>query len=176
LGLQRSVKKHALKIHQDITKDILLSREKHEGIIGVSIYVACQQRYIPRGVGEISEGTGVNKREITELFRFLMKKLKLQKVAIDSKKWVQHFCVRLNLYDDISDTANEILFRYDEKRRIIQKINPKGYVAGAVYIAAILNGEHRTQKEVAEVAGVSEVTIGKYYKELAENVEMEVLL
>lgn len=177
LGLQRSVKKHVLKIHQDITKDIFLSREKHEDIIGVSIYVACQQRYIPRSVREISEGTGVNKSEITELFRFLMKKFKFEKVAIDSKKWAQHFCVRLNVYDDISDKAGQILFTYDrEKSETTQKFYPQSVAAGAVYIAAILSGEHRTQEEIANVSGVSEVTIRKCYKELSEYLDIDELL
>jgi len=180
MRLQRSVKERALKTCQDIIKDASLNIEKFEDIVRVSIVsicIACQQSYVPRSIKEISEGTGVNKSEITELFRFLMKKFKRQKVAIDSKKWAQYFCVQLNLYDDISDKAGQILFAYDnQKSGIPQKFYPQSVAAGAVYIAAILSGEHRTQKEIANVSGVSEVTIRDCYKELSENVEIDVLL
>ena len=178
MRLQRSVKERALKICQDIIKNASINIEKF-GIVRVSIvsiYIACQQCYVPRSIKEISERTGVNKREITELFRFLMKKFKLQKVAIASEKWAQHFCGRLNLYDDISDKAGQILFAYDnQKSGITQKFYPQSVAAGAVYIAAILSGEHRMQKEIANVSGVSEVTIRKCYKELVGYLDIDVL-
>jgi transcription initiation factor TFIIB len=49
-------------------------------------------------------------------------------------------------------------------------------VAAAIYIASLMNNERRTQREVAEVAGVTEVTIRNRYKELAERLEIDVPL
>jgi transcription initiation factor TFIIB len=40
-------------------------------------------------------------------------------------------------------------------------------------VAALLNGEKRTQREVADVAGVTEVTIRNRYKELLEELNLE---
>jgi len=48
--------------------------------------------------------------------------------------------------------------------------------AAAIYVASILLGERRTQREVAEVAGVTEVTIRNRYKELAEKLGIEIIL
>ncbi|HJK62054.1 MAG TPA: transcription initiation factor IIB, partial [Methanocorpusculum sp.] len=39
-----------------------------------------------------------------------------------------------------------------------------------------LSGERRTQREVADVAGVTEVTIRNRYKELAEQLDIEIIL
>ncbi|MCX6667794.1 MAG: transcription initiation factor IIB, partial [Euryarchaeota archaeon] len=39
-----------------------------------------------------------------------------------------------------------------------------------------LCGERRTQREVAEVAGVTEVTIRNRYKELAEKLDIGIIL
>ncbi len=53
----------------------------------------------------------------------------------------------------------------------------KGLIAAAaIYISSILGGERRTQREVAEVAGVTEVTIRDRYKELAEKLDIEIIL
>ena len=38
--------------------------------------------------------------------------------------------------------------------------------AAALYISALLHGEKRTQREVADAAGVTEVTIRNRYKEI----------
>ena len=51
---------------------------------------------------------------------------------------------------------------------------PTGVAAAAIYIASILMNERRTQRSVAEVAGVTEVTIRNRYKELTEKLNLEV--
>ena len=53
---------------------------------------------------------------------------------------------------------------------------PTGVAAAAIYIASILCGDRRTQREVADVAGVTEVTIRNRYKELAEELDIEIIL
>ena len=45
-----------------------------------------------------------------------------------------------------------------------------------MYIAGALVGERRTQKEVADVAGVTEVTIRNRYRELKEQLNIDVNL
>jgi transcription initiation factor TFIIB len=51
-----------------------------------------------------------------------------------------------------------------------------GVVAAALYISSILSSERRTQREVADVAGVTEVTIRNRYKELAENLDIDIIV
>lgn len=46
--------------------------------------------------------------------------------------------------------------------------NPAGVAAAAVYIASALVDERKTQRDVAEIAGVSEIIIRTRYKELTE--------
>ncbi|PIZ54819.1 hypothetical protein COY28_02360, partial [Candidatus Woesearchaeota archaeon CG_4_10_14_0_2_um_filter_57_5] len=43
----------------------------------------------------------------------------------------------------------------------------------ALYVSALLHGEKRTQREVADVAGVTEVTIRNRYKELLDKLKLE---
>ncbi|MEM2734166.1 MAG: transcription initiation factor IIB, partial [Candidatus Bathyarchaeia archaeon] len=45
---------------------------------------------------------------------------------------------------------------------------PVGMAAAASYIASVLIGEKRTQREIAEIANVTEVTIRNRFKELME--------
>ena len=42
-----------------------------------------------------------------------------------------------------------------------------------MYVAALLNEEKKTQREVADVAGITEVTIRNRYKELTERLGLE---
>ena len=50
---------------------------------------------------------------------------------------------------------------------------PTGIAAAALYVAALMNNEKRTQREVADVAGITEVTIRNRYKELLDRLGLE---
>ena len=50
---------------------------------------------------------------------------------------------------------------------------PAGIAAAALYVAALIHGEKRTQREVADVAGVTEVTIRNRYKELLDQLKLD---
>jgi len=62
------------------------------------------------------------------------------------------------------------------KKELTSGRGPTGVAAAAIYISSILCNERRTQREVADIAGVTEVTIRNRYKELTEKLGIEVQL
>jgi transcription initiation factor TFIIB len=60
--------------------------------------------------------------------------------------------------------------------RLTSGRGPTGIAAAATYIASVLAGEKRTQREIAEIANVTEVTIRNRYKELLDRLEICVKL
>ena len=62
------------------------------------------------------------------------------------------------------------------KKELTSGRGPTGVAAAAIYIASILCNERRTQREVADIAGVTEVTIRNRYKELTEKLGIEIQL
>ena len=50
---------------------------------------------------------------------------------------------------------------------------PTGMAAAVLYIASVMCGERRTQREVADVAGVTEVTIRNRYKEIIQKLDID---
>jgi len=50
---------------------------------------------------------------------------------------------------------------------------PTGIAAAALYVSSLIHGEKRTQREVADVAGVTEVTIRNRYKELLDKLKLD---
>jgi transcription initiation factor TFIIB len=63
--------------------------------------------------------------------------------------------------------AREIL-RLAQAARLSAGKDPTGLAASALYVACTLEGEQKTQKEVAEAARVTEVTIRNRYKNLRQ--------
>jgi transcription initiation factor TFIIB len=53
--------------------------------------------------------------------------------------------------------------------------DPAGLAAAAVYIASLLTGERKTQKEIARAAQVTEVTVRNRYKELIRRLKIPIV-
>lgn len=80
---------------------------------------------------------------------------------------------------DLSKSVKKIasvVYRKAEEVGLTNGRGPTGVVAAAVYVSSIVNLAKKTQKEVAEVAGITEATIRLRYKELAEKLGIEMVL
>jgi transcription initiation factor TFIIB len=89
--------------------------------------------------------------------------------------YISRFCSELKLSGDVQAKAIEILKDAADKE-LTSGRGPTGVAAASIYISSILCGERRTQREVADVAGVTEVTIRNRYKELAERLDIDIIL
>ena len=74
-----------------------------------------------------------------------------------------------------SKTQNDALkiLRNAEDIELTSGRGPAGISAAALYVAALMNDEKKTQREVADIAGITEVTIRNRYKELIEKLKLE---
>jgi transcription initiation factor TFIIB len=72
-------------------------------------------------------------------------------------------------------TQNDALsvLKNAEKVELTSGRGPAGIAAAALYVAALINDEKKTQREVADIAGITEVTIRNRYKELIEKLKLE---
>ena len=59
-------------------------------------------------------------------------------------------------------------------KRVASGKDPMGMAAAALYIACLQNNEKITQKDIAEAAGVTEVTVRNRYKALKKQLNLEV--
>lgn len=53
---------------------------------------------------------------------------------------------------------------------------PQNLAAGAAYISSILVGERKTQQEISKVAKISVSAVSKGYRELAEDIDADIIL
>jgi transcription initiation factor TFIIB len=79
----------------------------------------------------------------------------------------------LELSGTTQHKAAEII-RDAKKMGITAGKDPAGLAAAAIYVASLLENERRTQKEIAQAAQVTEVTVRNRYKELMKELGIEV--
>jgi transcription initiation factor TFIIB len=89
--------------------------------------------------------------------------------------YISRFCSELKLSADVRAKTLEIL-QDAAHQELTSGRGPTGMAAASLYIASVLCGERKTQHEVADVAGVTEVTIRNRYKELTKKLDIGIAL
>lgn len=165
LGVPRSVRQDAAVIYRTAAKNDLVRGRSIEAVVAASVYIACRRSYIPRALDEIANASNVSKKCIGKTYRFLSRELHIKLNPTSPRDYISRFASKLGLSGRVQAKSIEII-NESEQNGFISGKGPTGVAAAALYIASLLLGERKTQREIAEIAGVTEVTIRNSYKEL----------
>ncbi len=172
LRLPKNVEEEASYIYTLAAQKGLVRGRNIDSVVVASIYIALRKLGIPRTLDEIASVTNITKKEISKVYRLLSKELKIKIKPIDPADYIYRFANLLHLKQETLELALELLKKAQEKKLVAGR-SATGIAAAILYIASELNKEKKTQKEIAEVAGVTEVTIRNRYRELVKELGLE---
>ncbi|MCS7097311.1 MAG: transcription initiation factor IIB [Candidatus Methanomethylicia archaeon] len=173
LGLPKSVHEEAALIYRKAAEEKLVRGRSIESMAAAAVYAACRRYNIPRTLEEITKVSRVSKKDIGRSYRFMAKEL-LRKINPTSPvEYIPRLVSQLGLVGDVQTYAKKIVDVARESG-LTSGRGPVGVAAAAIYIASVILSEKKTQKEIAYVAGVTEVTIRNRYKELTEKILIDI--
>jgi len=172
LNLPPVTKDEASRIYQYVLERGLVRGRSMESVIAACIYSACRSYNIPRTLDEISNASDVERKEIGRTYRFIVRKMGIKSTPSSPEEYVSRFSNVLRLSPKTQGEALKILMKA-ETSELTSGRGPAGIAAAALYVAALLNDEKKTQREVADIAGITEVTIRNRYKELLDKLDLE---
>ncbi len=167
LSLPKNIRETTALIYRKaVTKGLVRGRSM-ESVVAAALYAACRKHNVPRTLDEIAEASNVKKREIGRTYRFITRELKIKLLPTSPIDYISRFSSSLKLSPLVQEEAIKIL-KLAQEHDLVSGRGPTGVAAAAIYVSSTLSNEKRTQREVAEVAGVTEVTIRNRYKELID--------
>ena len=165
LSLPKSIFETASVIYRKALKKRLVRGRSIQGISAASVYIACRQCGLARTLNDVAAASNVSRRELGRSYRFLVNEINCSIPLIRPIQYVSRFSNQLELHGKVEVIASKILSAARELR-LTSGRGPKGIAAAATYIASTLTGQTMTQREIAEIAQVTEVTIRNRYKEM----------
>lgn len=167
LNLPKNILETASVIYRKAVKEHLIRGRSIQGVTAAAIYVACRQCKLARTLEEIAQASNIAKKEVGRSYRFLVKELDYFIPPVKPSQYVTKFSSQLIMQGKVEEIAHKIL-NTAQQLKLTSGRGPTGIAAAASYIASVLTGERKTQREIAEIAQVTEVTIRNRYKELVE--------
>ena len=131
-----------------------------------AIYTALRQGGHPRSLDVVAAAANVDRSVLGRTYKLLVREFDLDIEPADPHDFVDRFSDRLEISEATAATAHNLIDAATDAN-IRSGYSPTSTVAGAVYLAGLLSGEHFTQEEVAEAADVAVVTIRDRYQEQA---------
>lgn len=172
LKLPTSVIEESAEIYRNAVQRGLVRGRSMESVVAGALYAACRRHEVPRTLDELSEASGTDKKEIGRTYRFITRELAIRILPSNPVDYIPRFASALKLSPETQSKAVEIL-EMAQEAELTSGRGPTGIAAASLYVAALMNNEKRTQREVADVAGVTEVTIRNRYKELLKKLGLE---
>ena len=172
LGLPDSIREDAALLYRRCIEKGIRGK-MIESVVAAVVYAKCRECGIPRTLSEIADVSGIKRKEIGRTYRAITGELDLKIPLANPTYYVPRFAAALKLSGQVQEKAIEII-KEATKKKLISGRGPTGLAAAAVYTASIMLGEQRTQKEVADGAGITEVTIRNRYKELKEELGLKI--
>jgi transcription initiation factor TFIIB len=172
LGLPRGVHEEVAKKYEQAVDRGLVRGRSMESVIAALLYAVTRELGTPRTLEEIAEASGVERREIGRTYRYISRELRLRILPAPPVDYIPRFASMLGLTDKVQARAIRLLKQAMRSEATAGK-GPTGVAAAALYIAALYEGEKKTQREIADAIGVTEVTIRNRFKELVEKLGIE---
>jgi len=173
LSIPEETRESSSEIYRKAWESDLIHGRSIEKVLAASMYMACRKHNVPRTLDEIEDVTKVGRKDIVKTSKLLAKRLDMKLAPTSPLEYVSRFCAKLNLEKPVEEQARKIIKKALE-RDITSGRGPTGIAASAIYIAAILCDDRKTQKDVAEATGVTEVTLRVRYKEIARELGIKI--
>jgi len=174
LHIPSIVQERAALIYRKALKKGVVRGRSISSMVAASLYAACRLTQTTRTLEEVERYSSIDKKDIARCYRFLLKELNLRTPVPKAQLRVPKIASGVELSENTQRKAIEIL-KEAERLRITGGKAPMGMAAAALYLACMMNGETRTQKMIAESAGVTEVTIRNRYMELKRLLDLDML-
>lgn len=171
LAISDAVIEKAAYIYRKALDKGLVRGRSISALMAAALYAACRNTETPRTLSDVASGINIKRKDVARCYRLLLRELDLKMPVTDSIQCVARIASVIGIAEKTKRYAIKVL-QDAQKNEVSAGKDPMWLAAAALYLACVLLGENKTQKDIAQAAGVTEVTIRNRYKGLKEALKL----
>ena len=171
LGLSDVIIEKTAYIYRKAQERGLVRGRTISSVLAAAIYIACRESGTSRTLKDIASISNIKRKDIARTYRLLVLELNYKIPMVDPIKCIVRVANKANLSEKTKRLAMNIMHSVT-KSGISAGKDPMGLAASVLYLSCMNTGESRTQTEISEAAGVTEVTIRNRYKNLKRQLHL----
>jgi transcription initiation factor TFIIB len=170
LRLPSYIKDMAMTLYKRYLKNNILSGRTINGMVAACIFYVCRVNQISRSLKEISNKADLkheNSKKVYHCYKSLIKQLDLKAPPPDPTSFVPRFISDLGLDIKVESPTIKVI-RAFTSRSCSTGRDPRVIASSALYLVCKMINITISQKEIAKVAGITNITLCKRYKEILD--------
>ena len=167
LGLPYAVVERTAYIYRKAQQRGLVRGRTIDSILAAAIYIACRDLNVPKTLKEVADAvSGIKLKTLSRSYRTLVTKLNMSTPPIiDPMKCIVKVANKADLNEKTKRQAMHVMDNLTKNEMSAGK-NPMGLAATVLYVSSLKTGENKTQTDIANAAGITEVTLRNRFKDL----------
>jgi transcription initiation factor TFIIB len=165
LGLPSAVIEKTAYIYRKAQENRLVLGRSISAVLAAAVYIACRQMGIPRTLNDIAIKSNVKRKSVAKCYRQLLLGVDLKLPRVDPMKCITTIANKAKVSQKTKHHAIIIMNTVIENEISAGK-DPMGLAATVIYASCIRTGEIKTQKQLADAADISDMTLRTRLKDL----------
>jgi transcription initiation factor TFIIB len=168
LGLSDSVIEKTAYLYRKAQAKGVVTGRTTPTMVAASLYIACREMTVPKTLKEIAKANDLRLKTLSKDYRILITELDLKIPNNDPRHCIFKVGNTIPTSEKTKRRAVELIdiISKKDKNTYTSGKDPMGLAAFALYIACANNDEKMSQREIANAAGMTAVTIRSRLKEL----------
>lgn len=171
LGLSDVIIEKTAYIYRKAQERGLVRGRTISSVLAAALYIACRESGTSRTLKDIASISNIKRKDIARTYRLLVLELNYKIPMVDPIKCIVRVANKANLSEKTKRQAMNIMHSVTRSGISAGK-DPMGLAASVLYLSCMNTGESRTQTEISEAAGVTEVTVRNRYKNLKRQLDL----
>jgi transcription initiation factor TFIIB len=171
LWLPSAVIEKTAYIYRKAQENRLVLGRSISTVLVAAIYTACREMGIPRTLSDIATKSNVKRKSVAKCYRQLLLGLDLKIPQVDPIKCITRIANKAEISEKTKNQAINLMNTVIEVEISAGK-DPMGLAATVIYASCAKTGEIKTQKELANAADITDVTLRTRLKDLKHHLDL----
>lgn len=171
LGLTPSIIEKTAYTYRKVQEAGLIRGRTINAVLVACLYITCRELGVSRTIDELAETSNLRRKNIAKIYREIVFHLERKIPQVNCFQCIDKIANKIELSERTIRHARDLMKKVLEQEFSAGK-DPMGFAGAVLYISLQLDGKTIRQVDIAEAAGVTEVTIRNRAKDLKSQLHL----